>query len=161
MQQTARAFLTMMGLSVDGINCDITYKRTDVAGATFVECHRAWSTHPILNLAGLVNVPENKPLTALAVGMVDEGSKPNPAIVETSTGQDGFERPTDYNSATIVLDQNGEVLMVNSNLRVVEATQALTPASDFVTPEVAWQQIAQGKGTSLTVPAGEGVVDAK
>lgn len=161
--QVALAFLQTMGLTDQAIVCDITYKQTDVTGATFVECHRQWSGVglPILNLAGLLNEPQGKPLAELAVGMVDETTPDNPRIINTSTGQDGKERPKDFNTATVVVSDEGRVLMADSNLKWVETTQKLNPASDFLTPQDAWQQITEGKGLSFTVPAGEGVVDVK
>lgn len=162
-KEVAQQFLRKLGFVDPAVECGITYSRTDVPDATFVECHRSWETVglPILNLPGLLNVPEDKPLTDLALGMVDDNDPKDPRIVNVSTGQDGLSRPDDFNSAVVVVGKEGRVLAARSNLKQVSSTQDIDVGSGLFTPQDAWQQIISGKThTVLTVPAGQGTVDA-
>ena len=147
-----RQYLTDLGLADETVNCDITYKRADIPSVSFVECHRDWQKAglPILNFVGLFNIPDTKPLDELALAMVEENSPENKNIINVSTGQDGRERPNDYNTVTVAVDDNGNIIKINSNLKLVEATIDFTQ-QDFITPEKAIGQLQKGGSSSLSL----------
>src|SRR3989344_2606493 len=78
--ENLRNFLVDSGLIDQTVDCDINYQKTDVENATFVECHRNWEKAglPILNFAGLINLPEDYPLSDLNLGMVEGNAADDP-----------------------------------------------------------------------------------
>ena len=148
------AFLLDLGLIDETVDCNITYQRTDIPDTTFVECHRDWNKTglPIINFAGLLNIPDIQSVTDLQVGMVDENTPDNPDIVNVSTGQDGKERPNDYNTATVAVDSQGNLISINSNLKMIESSNQYASA-DLVTPEEAIARFQSADSLlSLIVP---------
>ena len=148
------AFLLDLGLIDETVDCNITYQRTDIPDTTFVECHRDWNKTglPIINFAGLLNIPDIQSVTDLQVGMVDENTPDNPNIVSVSTGQDGKERPNDYNTATVAVDSQGNLISINSNLKMIESSNQYASA-DLVTPEEAVARFQSADSLlSLIVP---------
>ena len=148
------AFLLDLGLIDETVDCNITYQRTDIPDTTFVECHRDWNKTglPIINFAGLLNIPDIQSVTDLQVGMVDENTPDNPDIVNVSTGQDGKERPNDYNTATVAVDSRGNLISINSNLKMIESSNQYASA-DLVTPEEAIARFQSADSLlSLIVP---------
>lgn len=158
-QLQAGAFLTNLGVIDDTVSCPITYKRRDVAGVTFVECHRSWESVglPILSFLGLVNLPESLPLSQIKLGDVYDNSPNDFGIIETSTGQDNKARPDDFNTATVAFSSDGSVLAINSNLRQLTKTQNISIQNGLISPEEALNRLAQGNASlSFTFPSGAG-----
>jgi len=150
-----RNYLLGLGLIDETVGCDITYQRTSISDATFVECHRDWNKAglPIYNFIGLLNIPELSSLEQVKVGMVDEYTMDDTDIVNVSTGQDGKARPNDYNTVTAVVDGNGNLLRLTSNLRMIEASVDFAQ-NDLYTPSEALNLFKSGSSTlSLVVPA--------
>src|SRR3989338_5146472 len=150
-----RNYLLGLGLIDETVGCDITYQRTSISDATFVECHRDWNKAglPIYNFIGLLNIPELASLEQVKVGMVDEYTMDDTDIVNVSTGQDGKARPNDYNTVTAVVDGNGNLLKLTSNLRMIEASVDFAQ-NDLYTPSEALNLFKSGSSSlSLVVPA--------
>lgn len=161
-QDTARRFLTSLNLLDPTISCPITYQRKALTGVTFVECHRDWSLVglPILNNIGVLNIPESKSLSSLAIGQTDQYSPDDPSITTVSTGNgDGKARPNDFNTITIGVTEDGRILSLESNMRKITETKQYS-SSDLLSPDEAFNQFISHKAKfSLTIPAGSGSVD--
>lgn len=140
-----RNYLLTLNLIDETVNCDITYERTDLTGANFIECHRDWlkTGLPIFNFAGLLNIPDLQSLKDIKVGYVDEDSPENANIINVSTGQNGKERPDDFNTVTVAVDSNNNILSIKSNLRLVENVSEFSQ-NDLLTPVEAINQFRQG-----------------
>lgn len=140
-----RNYLLSLNLIDETVNCDITYERTDLAGANFIECHRDWlkTGLPIFNFAGLLNIPDLQSLKDIKIGYVDKDTPENSNIINVSTGQNGLERPDDFNTVTVAVDSNNNVLKIKSNLRLVENVNEFSQ-NDLLTPAEAIDQFRQG-----------------
>lgn len=140
-------YLTNLGLIDETVTCPVTYERKELVGVTFVECHRDWTAAglPILNFAGLLNIPAATPLSDLKVGVSDQNMPDDISIINTSTGQDGKKRPDDYNTVTVAISQDGEILSIQSNLRQLSGSKTI-PADNLMTADEAWQQLKSGNG---------------
>lgn len=151
-----QSFLLSKNLIDNTVDCNITYQRLDVQNTTFVECHRDWQKAglPIIQIVGLLNVPDLKKITDLQVGMVDDESvQSNQNIINVSTGQNGMERPSDFNTLTAAVDNNGNLVGITSNLKMVENSTAFTQ-SDLITPDEALNILKENNNLqfSLVVP---------
>lgn len=160
---TARAqtFLRQAGLIDDLVDCDITYQKTTMPDVTMVECHRDWvrTGLPIVNFIGLVNIPEGTSFASMQVGRSYEGLPDDPSVVNTSTGQDGFSRPSDFNTATVSIHRDGRILGFTSNIRQIVGTQQIA-AADLVSADEVRQKIVRGETEMFFIrPQGNGVVD--
>lgn len=153
LKASAVQFLADLGLS-EAVQCDITYANKQVENTTFVECHRSWETMgaPLLNLAGLINVSEKISFSDLRLGY-NSFPLPNPDIVQVSTGQDGIERPNDFNTATFAIRNDGTLLSLKSNLRFIKEKQKVK----LISPDEALALFSQNKAdTTLALPSGAG-----
>ena len=152
-----RSYLVDLGLADDTVTCNITYQRVSIPGTTFVECHRDWGLAglPILNFVGLLNFPDLTSLSSVQVGMVDENSPEDPDITNVSTGQNGKERPDDFNTVTMAVNESGNVYHITSNLRMIEASIDFSQP-DLLTPEEALNRFRNGTSSlSLVEPVDE------
>lgn len=160
--QSATELIKYLGMHDDTVTCGITYTNTKIPGVTFVECHRGWDelSAPLLNLGGVLNLPENVLISNLKPGEVNSKiSLINPDIQNVSNGGNGFARPSDFNTITVGLYSNGAVSSIDSTLRKVSIKNSIDP-NDIITPEEALHEFAENKGKfSLTIPAGTGSVD--
>ena len=157
--QKVRAFLLDLGLIDQTVDCSITYQRTDIQNVNFVECHRNWENTglPILNFAGLLNIPELQSLKNLKVGMVDDNTPGNPVFVNVSTGQDGKERPSDFNTVTVAVDNQGYLVRITSNLKMIESTLEFAD-KDMLTPDEAVERLKQSNSLlTLIEPTDENI----
>jgi hypothetical protein len=154
--EQVRSFLLNNGLIDNTVSCPITYQVKGASG-TNVECHRDWTNTslPILNTIGIMNVPENKRLSALLIGTTDLNSSPNPNIINTSTGEDGKSRPNDFNTITVKISDDGNILSIESNLRPVKLSSNIQKG-ELLSPDEAYSQFAAHQSQfSLTNPVGE------
>ncbi|MBI2617690.1 hypothetical protein HYW55_06155 [Candidatus Gottesmanbacteria bacterium] len=161
LEQPIQALLFSLGITDDTVSCPITYKKKDSPGFTFVECHRDWDLAglPILSALGVVNAPEDQPLSSLAVGVTSLSTIEDENIINTSTNQDGFARPNDFNTMTVAIDKEGKLLSIASNIRWI-ASRRIIQQEELLSPQQALQQfIAHKSSLSLTLPAGSGAVD--
>ena len=156
--QDVKAYLLANNLIDETVDCDISYQRLDVTDATFVECHRSWEKAglPIINFAGLLNVPDLKSIKDLQVGYVDDDTvASNPNIVNVSTGQNGMERPNDFNTITVSVDSQGNLVGINSNIKLIDTSNQYNQ-DQLYTPEEAIDLFRSGQTQlSLIVPADE------
>lgn len=157
----AQSFLNNLGVIDDLVDCSITYQKTSMPDVTMVECHRDWQRTglPILNFVGLINVPETTPLTAMKMGRVHEGGPDDPSIVNTSTGQEGQSRPSDFNTATVSVHADGTILGFTSNIREISGEQQIA-AADMIPVEDVRQKIVRGETEMFFIrPEGNAIVD--
>lgn len=172
----AQQFLTDLNLWDPTITCPITYERKGLEGVTFVECHRDWGKVglPILNTVGILNISESQSLTSLALGQAAPDAPLDATVANISilsspsyssyppfhpSTQEGKARPSDFNTITVGVTQDGRILSLESNMRKIVETKQYT-ANDLLTPEEALQQFINHKSSfSLTIPAGSGSVD--
>jgi hypothetical protein len=158
---TALSFLRSLGVIDETVACPITYQKQGLDGITFVECHRDWGKMgaPILSFVGVLNTAENKPLSSLAVGKTDESTPADGSIINTSTGEDGKARPNDFNTVTVAVSFEGNILFIKSNLRQIKKTTILS-SNDLLTPSEALNQFMAKKASlTLSSPRGQGDVD--
>lgn len=150
----AEEFLGNIGLTDTLTDCSITYKSTVLPDVTYVECHRSWEALgvPLLNLPGVMNIPENKSLSTLKLGYNDTPIE-SPTIIDVSTGQNGVNRPNDFNTATFAVTKDGTILSLTSNLRWIESSSQ----SALITPDAAFTAFTQNRADqTVAVPAGNG-----
>ena len=155
--QKVRSYLLELGLIDETVDCDISYQRKDIANVNFVECHRNWEKTglPIINFGGLLNIPDITTVKDLKVGMVDDLATDNPNIINVSTGQNGKERPSDFNTVTVAVDSQGNLLRITSNLKMIESTIEFTE-NDMLTPQEAINRFRDSNSLlTLIVPTDE------
>ncbi len=160
--QQATALLESLGILDPTITCNITYKSTATPNVTYVECHRMWDrlNAPLVNIGGVLNVPENVTLTSLTPGKTSANiSSPNANITDVSNGGNGLARPNEFNTITVGLFSDGRVHTIDSTMRRLERSEELNP-TDIITPAEALNYFRQNKSQfSLTIPAGSGTAD--
>lgn len=163
-QASAQAFLTKLGVVDSLVDCNITYQRSTEPEATQVECHRNWQKTglPIINFVGLLNVSETTRLSDIQPGRVypQPGDGPDDTtVVNTSTGQDGYRRPDEFNTATVAIAQDGSVLDFTSNIRPIQGKQ-MVAAADILTSQQALDKVSQNQADlSFYKPVGNGIVN--
>lgn len=153
----AKQFLTDVGLNDTLIDCDITYNDKLIPNVTFVECHRSWEKlgAPLLNLPGVLNIPEDVSLASLRVGY-NNAPIVRPSIINVSTGQNGVSRPNDFNTATFAIHNDGTILSISSNLRFITSQSE----GGIVSPTNALTLLTQNKAaTTIALPSGAGSFD--
>jgi|GEM_PF-3975303 len=164
----AQAILQDIGLWDSTLSCSITYQQKNIA-YTYVECHRDWKKigAPIYNPIGLLNISEETPLASLAEGAVDENTPEDPTITNVQLngiGQpnaEGKARPNDFNTVTIAISPEGDIMDMVSNLRWFDPTKTTTVAQNqLYTRQQAISRLQNHLAVfSLTIPAGSGAVD--
>ena len=167
---TAKAFLKEIVLYDDTIECTNTYQKKDQPRqTTFVECHRDWKKTkvPIVNLGGILSMPENKKISDLAVGATDNSTPADLNIIDVKDvngnsleKENGKSRPDDFNTATLGVYKDGRVLSVVSNLRSISQIKITDSTRDLITPNEALVAFENHKSQfSLTIPSGTGVLE--
>ncbi len=158
-QNQAFEIMKYLGLYDDTITCDITYNQTENPGVTYVECHRDWNklSAPLLNLGGVLNIPETVKISSLYPGLVNQQiSMPNPTITNVSNGGNGLARPREFNTITFGLYENGAISTIDSTMRKISRKNSIDE-SEIITPKEAVDAIAAQLGEStLTIPSGQG-----
>ena len=158
---TAFSFLKNLGVIDDTVTCPITYQKQGIDNVTFVECHRDWGKAgaPILSFVGSLNVAEGQPLSQLTVGKTDKTTPIDSSIINVSSGENGKARPNDFNTATVAVSSENNIIFVQSNLRPIEKITPLL-AKNLVTPQQALNQfMANQANLSLSSLRGSGTVD--
>lgn len=153
-RQGTKEFLTKLGLTDNLTDCSITYKSSVLPDVTYVECHRSWEAlgAPLLNLPGVMNIPESKSMSTLKLGYNDTPLE-SPTITDVSTGQNGVNRPNDFNTATFAIAKDGTILSLMSNLRWIETSSQ----SALITPDAAFTAFTQNRADqTVAVPADNG-----
>ncbi len=148
--QEVAAFLVQNFFTDNLLSCDITYNNSLVPDITFVECHRTWEKlgAPLLNLPGTLNIPQSTPLTSLRLGYSDTPLA-NPYITNVSTGQNGIDRPNDFNTVTVAITPDGTILNIVSNLRFITSTKTV----GILSPSAAYKNLTENKADStIAVP---------
>ncbi|MCL5433019.1 MAG: hypothetical protein M1524_02790 [Patescibacteria group bacterium] len=159
--ETALNYLRELNVIDETVVCDINYQRKDMAGVTYVECHRDWDKIglPVFNYVGLLNIPEEDLLSSLSLGRTGNYSPNDLQIYNTSTGDNGKARPNDFNTITVAIANDGRILSVESNLRQIKQSQQILSA-DLLSPQEALDMFNSHKAEfSLSIPAGSGFVD--
>jgi hypothetical protein len=152
-------YLTELGLADETVRVSATYRRSSEPGITFYELHRDWTTvgMPVLNPMGILNLPENQALATLAVTSPVDSLPDDADITGTSDKRDGLARPDDFNTITVGVNTSGNVVKIESNLRVIEST---TQDVTLIDNETALARLRAGSHEQLIVlPSGEGVTD--
>lgn len=163
----AIAILEQIGLADPTVDCPITYQRKSTPGVTFVECHRDWKKVglPIFNFDGLLNIPEQTPLSSLAEGSVNTINFPDDPDITglsgiTAQSMAGKARPAEFNTATVSIDTNGHIISIKSNLRWIAKAETMQSQGNLLTPQQALQQfLSHNAYLSLTQPLGSGQAD--
>lgn len=161
-EDQALKVLETLGIADSTVSCPISYNRRSYQNLIFVECHRDWENVglPIYNPVGIINIEESTPLNSLKLGYLSDDSYKDSEIINTTTGQDGLRRPTDFNSATIAISTiDRRIVYLKSNIKPV-LEQELYDQSGLISPQEAIESFKSNKSIfSLTIPAGEGLVD--
>lgn len=162
-ESIAQSYLSELGLWDDTLVFTTTYELDGLSGITSVEFHRDWNKVglPILNIVGLLNIPESKRLTDIALASQDSRLPDDSSIVNVSNGLNGKQRPNDFNTITVAVTDDGRILSINSSLRKQETVNSTSNLSlSLKTPQEALAELKQDKGIfSLTTPTGEGSLD--
>lgn len=162
-QQIALDTLDYLGMKDNTISCPITYQRTTIEGTVFVECHRYWNElgAPLLNLSGILNMPESKFMSTLSPGNADPSGPKDSTIVNSSNNQNGLARSTDFNTVVFGIEKNGKVISINSTMKPFDYTKT-TETTQIITPKDALARIRDNQADiSLTIPAGSGYTEWK
>jgi len=165
----ALSFVARLGVDTASVSCPITYKQKD-SPLTYIECHRDFKTAgaPILGYPGILNIAEDTPLRSLTVGRASN-TEEDPSITEVSLlapktllpEERGKARPNDFNTVTVALADDGRVVSVVSNLRLIQKITSAS-AQELLSPEEAYTAFAAHQSEMmLTIPAGQGFVDWK
>ncbi len=152
-------YLQQKGLADSTISCPITYENQKYKKMVFVECHRDWEIAglPILNFQGILNVAEDVNIKNIREGQTDSQSLPNPNIINVSDMSNGKDRPTDFNTITVVV-QNDQIISIDSNLRQIKRTVNIN-MDDLIGPQEALSVFSTHKAeNSLIMPSGKGTV---
>jgi len=167
-----KLFLKEIGLD-ETIVCTNTYQRKDTYPDTiFLECHRDWSKIglPIVNLGGVLNIKEQRKISDLGVGKLDDFTPRDDSVfnvsnidingnVRTENNANGKARPNDFNTITIGIAKDGRILSVVSNLRWIDKETTIN-FNDLISQKDALSLFENHKEEySLTIPAGAGLVD--
>lgn len=153
----AAEYLTQLGFSDNLVECDITYKNTAAPDITYIECHRSWEKlgAPLFNLPGIMNITNTTSLSDLKLGYNDTPIS-NPLITDVSTGQNGINRPNDFNTATFSINRDGIILTLTSNLRWITNSGQ----NNLLTPEEAFKNFTEHKSSeTIALPAKNGDFD--
>lgn len=167
---TAKSFLKEIALYDNTIECANTYRKKDQSSQmTFVECHRDWQKTkiPIVNLGGILSMPENKKIGDLVVGATDNSTPDDLNIIDVRDvsgnsleKENGKSRPDDFNTVTLGIYKDGRVLSVVSNLRLINQIKITDSARDLITPNEALIALENHKSQfSLTIPSGTGILE--
>ncbi|MBI3443569.1 hypothetical protein HY008_02775 [Candidatus Woesebacteria bacterium] len=145
----AQEFLSHLGLIDTTVVCRWSYERRDIPQVTFVECRRDWSLvgFPILNPEGVLNISETTPLSQIVLGQT----------TNTQTNDPGKNRPNEFNTATVAINQDGHILGFHSNIRQIVETHDISSNNNLLTPEEALTNFQNHKAArSLISVAGLG-----
>lgn len=136
------------------------YKRRDNPGVTFFEIHRDWSKvgMPILNFNGLFNVPENQSLRSISLQGNNTSLPLNSNIYAASDRKNGVERPSDFNTITVIVSDNpSAVVGVVSKMRKLQ--QNAQKSAAIITYQEALQKLRSNQYEMIfTAPSGDGSV---
>lgn len=136
----------------------IFYKKKNKPDITYFEIHRDWQKAglPILNSIGLLNLPEDQPLSTLSIASQTTDIPQDPDIYQSSDNKDGLARQTDFNTITIgVQDKEGKVISLASNLRQLETNKLSLNSLDSF--DQAYLRLKNNQSESiLTTPSGTG-----
>lgn len=167
-----KLFLKEIGLD-ETILCTNSYQRKDTYSDTiFIECHRDWSKIglPIVNLGGAINIKEQRKISDLGIGKLDDFAPRDNSIlnvngidangnVRIENNANGKGRPNDFNTITIGIAKDGSILSVVSNLRWIDKETPIN-SNDLISQKDALSLFENHKEEySLTLPAGSGLVD--
>lgn len=159
----ASSVLQEIGVADSTVTCGITYQKKLHPGLTYVECHRDWGRTglPIYNPVGIINTPMTSKVSDFRVGEVTADSLNDDSIINVSTGSEanGKVRPNDFNTATVAVREDGTIMSIVSNLRLIDE-QINVNRSELLTVEEAITAVENGEAQlSLTLPMGSGRVD--
>lgn len=148
-----------LGLNDTHVKVFANYKKRSEPGVTYVELHRDWGSVglPILNLVGVLNLPEDQKLAELTLASTPSNLQEDVDIYNTSDSKDGFTRQADFNTITVGIENNS-VISVKSNLRKLESNEPTeTPLLSY---EEAESKVQSGQADYfVTAPAGSGSAD--
>jgi len=135
-----------------------SYKKKDKPDITYYEIHRDWQKAglPILNNIGLLNLPEDQPLSTLSLTGKTADIPEDANIYQSSDNKDGLARQTDFNTITIgVKDKEEKIISLSSNLRQLQTNKlSLIFLASF---DQAYQRLKNNQYQSLlTAPSGKG-----
>lgn len=157
----------------DDISCEIQFRRKHVDKTTFVECHRDWEKAglPILNPAGVLNIPPSVRLDDLKLADVSFANIKDTSIyelrklnqktnkIEVNIQEEGKARPIDFNTITVSIADDGRILAIESNMKWVEKKDLITQ-NEYVLPNEALESFSKHTSVfSLTNPLGTGVLE--
>lgn len=152
-------FLEAYDLYDPYIKVAATYKKRSEPGVTYVELHRDWDSVglPILNLVGVLNLPEDQKLADLTLASTPSNLQEDVDIYAASDNKDGYARQTDFNTITLGVE-NDAVISLKSNMRKLETNEPTeTPLLSY---DEAESKVQSGQSDYfVTAPAGAGSAD--
>ncbi len=157
----ANSVISQLGLVDTTTDCSITYKNSQAPGITFVECHKSWDKlgAPLLNLGGVLNIPENVLIKDVVPGEVIAGTPLNSVVFDVSNGGNGYARPNDFNTITVGLYADGSLYSIESAARTIQKEDTIS-ASDLISADQALFILQKNKAQfALSIPSGNGVFD--
>lgn len=138
-----------------------SYRRKDQPDLRYFEFHRDWKKMglPVFNLLGLFNLPDDQPLSSLTLTGNIANLPSDINIYATTDSKDGLGRQTDFNSATVAVDEKKKtVLAINSNLRPIDMGKIVSQS--IISYEQAVTKLKNNQYQSLvTRPSGKGTPD--
>jgi len=159
----AKQYISEIGFTDPEIQVTATYQKTSSPGVTFVEAHWIDTKTNLTNMevVSTLNLDTKIPLNTLKTGVVNESAIADPTILNASDGGNGKERPNQYNSITIGVNNNsGEIIAVTSSLRHKLSSKDQLSAQYLITPQEALSRAQRGQTEfSLVLPQGVGFID--
>lgn len=157
-EQKVITLLKTLGVYDSTLTSVSTYKDKTQQGMLYMELHRNWKSVglPILSPVGLMNVPENVPLSTLSLASRTANLPQNTNIYATSDRTDGYVRKDDFNTVTVSIDETTQkVMVIKSGIRPFATAAPNT--SSLLTFDQAVDKLKAGQYEfALTTPSGEG-----
>lgn len=156
----AKTVLQNLGLMDETVFITTTYKNRETPGLIYVEAHKIVN-FPILNVVSTLNLSDDVPLASVRAGVANDSSLPDPAIYDSSDGQNSKQRLNDHNTATVAVEEKtGRIVSITSSIRRTTAVETIQTANELITPQEAFARAKAGQiAFSLATPTGEGFID--
>ncbi len=156
--QTADSLIKSIYANDASLTLAASYSRRDQPGLKYYEYHRDWQKIglPVFNAIGILSLPEDRALSSLSLSAKTDDLLPDKNIFQTTDNKDGYTRQTDFNSLTVIKDeQKNSIVGLNSNLKAIDYSKTKTETT--ISFEEALSRLKTGKYQSLiTQPSGQG-----
>ena len=150
-----------LGVIDDTITATAYYTRSTNSNITYYEFHRDWDKVglAIINPVGVINLPTSKSVSQLSLTGFDEFS-PDDTTITFASDVPGKKRNDDFNTMTVAVSQEGYVVSIDSNIRLITEERTLADAGlTLLDPNKVIDEIKHdGSYFNIALPSGEGFI---